>query len=75
MKFVKFLILKIIKSIESKIIGNEIRKCDLVPIIFFKKKVLDSQNEKLLIIVIIKIISIALIFFVLYNNLHVISNY
>jgi len=49
--------------------------CDLVPIIFFNKKVLDSQNEKLLIIVIIKIISIALIFFVLYNNLHVISNY
>mgnify|MGYP005748043013 FL=1 len=75
MKLVKLLILKIIKSIERNIIGNEIRKCDLVPIIFFKKKELDSQNEKLFIIVIIKIISIALIFFVLYNNLHVISNY
>ena len=75
MKLVKLLILKIIKSIESKIMGNEIRRCDLVPIIFFKKKELDSQNEKLFIIVIIKIISIALIFIVLYNNLHVISNY
>ena len=48
--------------------GDDIRKCDLLPIRFFKKKVFDSQNEKLLIIVIKKMISIALIFFVLYNK-------
>ena len=46
---------------------DEIRMCDLLPIRFFKKKVFDSQNEILLIIVIKKMISIALIFFVLYN--------
>ena len=68
MKFVILLILKSIVNPESKIMGNEIRKCDLLPIIFFKKKVLDSQNEKLLNIVIKKMISIALIFFVLYNK-------
>ena len=74
MKFVMLLILEIIVIPESKIMGDDIRKCDLLPIRFFKKKVFDSQNEKLLIIVIKKMISIALIFFVLYNNLHVSSN-
>ena len=53
---------------------DEIRMCDLLPIIFLKKKVFNSKNEKLLIIVIKKMISIALISFVLYNNIHVSSN-
>ena len=68
MKFVMLLILEIIVIPESKIMGDDIRKCDLLPIRFFKKKVFDSQNEILLIIVIKKMISIALIFFVLYNR-------
>ena len=73
MKFVKLLILEIIVIPESKIMGDVI-KMRFSANNIFKKKVLDSQNEKLLIIVIKKIISIAIIFFVLYNNLHVSSN-
>ena len=38
MKFVMLLILEIIVIPESKIMGDDIRKCDLLPIRFFKKK-------------------------------------
>ena len=75
MKFVKLLIFETIAKPESKIIDDEIRTYDLLPKIFLKKKVIDSKNEKLLIIVIKKMISIAVIFFVLYNGLHVSSNF
>ena len=75
MKFVKLLIFETIAKPESKIIDDEIRTYDLLPKIFLKKKVFDSKNEKLLIIVIKKMISIAVIFFVLYNSLHVSSNF
>ena len=75
MKFVKLLIFETIAKPESKIIDDEIRTYDLLPKIFLKKKVFDSKNEKLLIFVIKKMISIAVIFFVLYNSLHVSSNF